>query len=188
MLLSCMGSKDSSRVGTIADIVRNAITARALCRLYVLEKDAKFPRIVEGVPRSIVAARDGRERVVLAIDTAMEHSEVRVPLDRVVRAEQLDAQHNAIGDRSAGDVPHDRPAPAFSAPQQRRVEGPERAKSPAPSRKATVPRARAAKPVDRDTEPMTQPEVLAQAVRQASGEADDRRPTQPAMPRPRRRN
>jgi hypothetical protein len=181
MLCGRMGSKDGSRTLTLADVVRSAITERALCRLYVLEKDAKFPRIVEGVPRSIVAARDGRERVVIGIDTSMEHSEVRVPLDRVVRAEQLDAQHNVVPERVAGEVPHDRPPPAFSAPQQRRVDSP---KTPTPTRRATVPRARAARPVERDTEPMTQPEVLAQAVR---GSDADRQPTQPAMPRPRRR-
>jgi hypothetical protein len=161
MLGRCMSPQNRSSTPSLVDIIRAAIEASALCRLYVIERDAKFPRIVEGVPRSIVAARDGRERVVVGIDTAMEHSEVRVPLDRVVRAEQLDAQHNIVAGRAAGEVPVERPAPAVSGPQQRRVDDAHRAK--------TVPRVRAGKPVERDTEPLAaQP---------------DEHPTQPAMPR-----
>lgn len=187
MVATRMKSKDSSETPSVPSVVMKAITDGAIVRAYVLDQDAKFPRIIEGVPRSIAAGRDGRQRIVVAIDTATEHSEVRVPIDRVVRIEALDPEGNTHPSRTAGEMPKERP-PTVSA-ERMRVDTPAaRVRKPNAAERETPPSGRPARPIDHETQPILQPNVSARRARPpADPVVDDRRPTEPAFPSPRRR-
>jgi hypothetical protein len=74
-------------------VIRGAVAEHGVLRLHVPDPlgDSGRMRIIEGVAREVVTGKDGRERVVVAVETATEPVEIRLLVDRVERAERLQA-------------------------------------------------------------------------------------------------
>ncbi len=98
---------------TIRAILVAALSEGNTVRMFVPEHAR--PRVIDGVPKSILEGRDGRERVVIAVEASSEHVEIRLLVDRIARVEWLDTNGATNEERSAGEVPE--PSPVETRPR-----------------------------------------------------------------------
>ncbi|MEI8255734.1 MAG: hypothetical protein WCJ30_08690 [Deltaproteobacteria bacterium] len=194
-----MKTRGTRAVPTIRAVLEAAVSAGNVVRLFV--PDQVRPRVIDGVPKAIIGGRDGRERVIVAVDTATECVEVRLPVDRIARAEWLDATGTTDGERSAGVVPelreHPGPLdPTHSGRQPTRARGTptrnlepthsgqQRAKPGRPPRQVETARAgRPARPLEHPTEP-EMPAIPASAAAGRARPGRVARETQPEIRKP----
>lgn len=149
------GSRDPS---TIRDVIHAVVAAHGVLRLYVSEAhDVRRPRVIEGVPKSFLPGRDGRDRLVIAVQSASEPVEIRLLVDRIARAERIDEEGHADPKCSAGELIAEPTLPTESARHPRAMPGRPQHATTKPGRlapEALRPKAPASMPVRREAPPV----------------------------------
>lgn len=139
---------------TIRDVLQALLASRGVLRIYVSEPEARRPRVIEGVLRSLLPGRDGRDRVIIAVQSASEHVEIRMLVDRIARVEKIDDDGRVDPKCSAGEIPEEAQAAVESARMARAAPGKPQHKTTKPARMTTTPsraKSPASMPVRRET-------------------------------------